>query len=167
MLREPQMALVNTEFHETQGFILSPFINHGRPARLIEAGLDGYRLPTNRILGIMVKITDESAGQVFPDGSVSKPVTDRDWERLRAGGAIAREILIKAGGKPESVIVTGVQGAHPGGTAAIGRVVDAQLQTKIDNLFVCDCSVLPAAPGLPPIVTIMALAKRLGRTLEP
>jgi choline dehydrogenase-like flavoprotein len=167
MLREPQMALVNTEFHETEGYLLSTYINGERPTRLIEAGLDGARLPSNRILGLMTKIADASAGRVDADGSVSKPVTDRDWERLHAGGAIAREILTKAGGKPKSVTVSAVQGGHPGGTAAVGRVVDAQLQTKIDNLFVCDASVLPTAPGAPPIVTILALAKRLARTLEP
>jgi len=57
------------------------------------------------------------------------------------------------------------QGAHPGGTAAIGRVVDADLETEVDNLFVCDASVFPETPGLPPIVTIIALAKRLAKKL--
>ncbi len=167
MLHEPQMALVDTEFHETEGYLLSTYINGERPTRLIEAGLDGARLPSNHILGIMTKTADDPAGRVFADGSVSKPVTDRDRERLRAGGDRAREILIRAGGKPKSVTVSAVQGAHPGGTAAVGRVVDAQLQTRVDNLFVCDASVLPSAPGAPPIVTILALAKRLARTLEP
>jgi hypothetical protein len=36
-----------------------------------------------------------------------------------------------------------------------------ELQTEVDNLFVCDASVLPKAPGLPPILTIVALARRL------
>ena len=58
-------------------------------------------------------------------------------------------------------------GSHPGGTAAIGRVVDKDLQTEIDNLFVCDGSVLPTSAGLPPILTIVALAKRLAKQLAP
>ena len=58
-----------------------------------------------------------------------------------------------------------MEGAHPGGTAAVGVVVDSNLQTKIDNLFVCDASVLPTAPGLPPILTIVALSKRLAKLL--
>ncbi|MHC4592251.1 MAG: GMC oxidoreductase, partial [Planctomycetota bacterium] len=64
-----------------------------------------------------------------------------------------------------SFVVTRPQGAHPGGTAAIGKVVNADLQTEVDNLFVCDASVLPNAPGLPPIPTIVALAKRLAKAL--
>jgi choline dehydrogenase-like flavoprotein len=167
MAREPQMALVDTEFHATEGFLLATYINGERPTRMIETGLAGASLPTRHLLGMMTKISDEGAGRVFADGSVSKPVTERDRMRLHAGETLAREILVKAGGKPKSVTVSAVQGAHPGGTAAVGRVVDAQLQTQIDNLFVCDASVLPAAPGAPPIVTLMALAKRLARTLEP
>ena len=73
--------------------------------------------------------------------------------------------------KPESLFESKVQGAHPGGSAAIGTVVDRTLQTKIDNLFVCDASVFPAAAyndrdRLPPIVTIVALAKKLAKTLH-
>jgi len=51
--------------------------------------------------------------------------------------------------------------------AATGGVVDKNLQTEVDNLFVCDASVLPATPGLPPILTIVALAKRLAKLLAP
>ena len=53
----------------------------------------------------------------------------------------------------------GLYGGHNGAAAAIGVVVDKNLQTKIDNLFVCDASVLPESPGLPPMLTIMAVAK--------
>ena len=73
--------------------------------------------------------------------------------------------MIKAGARKDSLVDSVIQGAHPGGTAAIGKVVDNNLQTKVDNLFVCDASVLPVAPGLPPILTITALAKRLAKTL--
>jgi choline dehydrogenase-like flavoprotein len=73
--------------------------------------------------------------------------------------------LTAAGCDPHSLVTTRTQGAHPGGTAAIGKVVDTDLQTRVQNLFVCDASVLPAAPGLPPILTIAALAKRLAKIL--
>ncbi len=166
-VHEPAMALVNHDFYEEQGFILSPFVNHPAYVRFRELGVQGLRLRSDkRTIGIMTKIRDEATGQVFADGSVSKSVTPKDREKLDAGSKVSREILEKAGAA--GIAVSRVQGAHPGGTSAIGRIVDGDLQTRqIENLFVCDSSVLPVAPGLPPILTIVALAKRLSGHLAP
>jgi choline dehydrogenase-like flavoprotein len=164
-INEPQMALVNREFHEEEGFLLSPYVSHPRRVRFLEIGPKGYALPTRRLLGLMVKIADEPSGRVHPDGSVSKVVTEADARKLERGAAIAREILVEAGVDERTLIQTKPAGAHPGGTAAVGRVVDGDLQTRVPGLFVCDASVLPAAPGAPPIVTLVALAKRLAKTL--
>lgn len=164
---EPGMALVDLEFHEENGFLLSPFVNHPRPVRFIEMGARGLASSSQNLIGIMTKIKDDPVGRVCPNGSVSKPVTEADQRRLREGAEISKQILIKAGADPKSVVVSKVQGAHPGGTAAVGKVVDTDLQTKIDNLFVCDASVLPVTPGMPPMFAIGALAKRLAKTLAP
>lgn len=164
-LNEPTMALIHRELQESQGFILSPFINHWKVCRYAELGARGLTVPLDRMIGMMIKIQDEPTGRVFPDGTVSKGVTAVDRGKLREGSRVAGEILIKAGADRQSVITSIPQGPHPGGTAAIGTVVDSELRTEIENLFVCDGSVLPTAPGLPPIVTIVALAKRLARTL--
>lgn len=165
LVHEPQMALVDLQFHKEEGFLLSPYINLPRQTRLIEGGVRGSIMSANHTLGIMVKTRDDGAGRVFPDGKVSKPVTADDQKRLDRGGKIAEEILVKVGADPKSILVSTPQGAHPGGTAAIGTVVDGNLQTRVDGLFVCDASVLPSAPGLPPIITIIALAKWLAKRL--
>ncbi|MGV7223994.1 MAG: GMC oxidoreductase [Nitrospinales bacterium] len=55
--------------------------------------------------------------------------------------------------------------AHPGGTVKVGEALDSNLQTEFDNLYVCDCSVIPEAWGLPPTLTILGLGKRLSRYL--
>jgi choline dehydrogenase-like flavoprotein len=162
----PPMALVCDRFHDEGGFILSPFVNPSRLARWFEFGLRAGFRPTTALMGIMTKISDEPAGRVRPDGGFSKPVTAGDRERLDKGAALSREILLKAGVPQRSVAVSRPQGAHPGGTAGIGRVVGTGLQTRLDDLFVCDASVLPSAPGLPPILTIVALAKRLAKALS-
>lgn len=162
---EPVMSMVLNQFHETEGFILSPYVNLSRLGRFIEMGPEGAALPACNLLGLMVKTTDEMKGQVFPDGSVSKPVTIADQKRLDAGFDIAKQILVQAGAKPEKVIRSKVQGAHPGGTARVGKVVDENLQTRMENLYVCDTSVFPATPGLPPIITTLALARRLASHL--
>ena len=164
-LHEPATALVDLEFHKSKGFILSPSVSRRRVTNFTKFGVKGLTLPAHRLIGIMTKIADETVGHVYADGTVSKPVTERDWAKLREGSSIAKEILIKAGADSHSIVFSKPQGGHPGGTAAIGRVVDKDLQTEVNNLFVCDASVFPAAPGLPPILTIVALAKRLAKTL--
>jgi len=165
LIHEPTMALVDMQFHEEKGFILSPFVNHSRGLRVSEVGLSGASASDKNLIGIMTKTTDQRTGRVYPDGSFSKPVTPLDWQKLNEGSGMAREILVKAGGDPKSVMVSKVQGAHPGGTAAIGEVVDKNLETTLSGLFCCDASVLPAAPGLPPMLTIGALGKYLARQL--
>jgi len=164
---EPTMALVDLEFNKSKGFIISPFIHQSRMVRFYDIGMKGMLMPTDGLLGLMTKTVDESVGRIYPDGTFSKPVTDKDWERLNEGSSISKEILIKAGADSKSVTVSKIGGAHPGGTAAIGKVVDNDLQAKANNLFVCDGSVLPTSPGIPPILTIAALAKRLAKTLAP
>jgi choline dehydrogenase-like flavoprotein len=164
---EPTMALVDLEFNKSKGFIISPYINQSRMVRFYDIGMKGMLMPTDGLLGLMTKTVDESVGRIYPDGTFSKPITDKDRERLNEGSSICKEILIKAGADSKSITVSKIQGSHPGGTAAIGKVVDKDLQAKADNLFVCDGSVLPTSPGMPPILTIAALAKRLAKTLAP
>ncbi|MGA1868339.1 MAG: thioester reductase domain-containing protein [bacterium] len=164
-LGEPSMALLNNEFHAQEGFILSTWPQPSRMYRFAEAGMRGMILPPKRTLGIMTKSTDDPTGRVYPDGSFSKIATANDLARLNKGVEIAKEILIKAGVDSKSIVVGNAFGAHPGGTAAIGKIVDSNLQTEIDNLFVCDASVFPSSLGAPPILTIAALAKRMVKTL--
>ena len=95
------------------------------------------------------------------DGDVVKINTITDIRYLAEGAAPAGFVLEKAGVDPTTIGSTVYRGAHPGGTAPIGIVVDSNLETKISNLFVCDASVLPISPGKPPILTILALSKRL------
>lgn len=165
-VHEPTMTMVCHDFYESKGFILSPLVQHSRFVKFSEVGIKGLFMRDDRTIGILTKIRDECTGQVHPDGSVSKSVTEKDRQKLNAGAEISQEILKKAGAK-YTLVSKSMGGSHPGGTAAIGTVVDEDLQAEIDNLFICDASVLPTSSGLPPIVTIVALAKRLAKTLAP
>ena len=140
-----------------ENFILGPHFSTFLSAQLKEKGATD-----KDILGFMVKIGDESSGYVGPD-SIVKNNTLRDVRFLAEGAALAGAILVEAGVNPDTIISTHPRGAHPGGTAAIGDVVNENLETSIKNLFVADASVLPTAPGAPPLLTIMALSKRLAK----
>jgi len=112
---------------------------------------------------IMVKIKDDLGGQLTDSGGVRKKLTAADRGKLKAGFENARRVLKAAGAT--DIYKTGILAAHPGGTAKIGEIVDANLKTRIDNLYVCDCSVIPEAWGLPPTFTLIALGKRLASHL--
>lgn len=165
--REPTMALVCHQFFKSDGFILSPFLDPPLSLTFIDPTYYfKLAIKRDRVLGIMVKIKDQSSGKINQKGIISKEVTESDKKKLEKGSLIAKEILLKAGVYPKSIIITKPRGAHPGGTAAIGKIVDIHQETKIKNLFVSDASVLPEAPGLPPILTIIALSKRLAKHLS-
>jgi len=118
-------------------------------------------LSYRRQLSLMVKIGDERKGHITMDGRISKPLTDQDRQRLNKGAALSRDVLIKAGCDPRSIMVGPVRGAHPGATARIGDVVNKDLETRIRNLYVSDASVLPEALDRPVVLTLIGLGRRL------
>jgi choline dehydrogenase-like flavoprotein len=114
-------------------------------------------------LSIMVKIKDGLGGRLTDRGGIRKRLTEADKVKIFKGYAQAREILAHAGAR--HIHKSWYLAAHPGGTAKIGDIVDSDLQTRIDRLYVCDCAVMPAAWGLPPTFALIALGKRLARHL--
>jgi len=151
--------------HPDESFIIAPFMDadlwHSLSKMKMSKWFNGEHYS-----GLMVKIADDSSGVVHANGIVNKEVTENDLERINTGVEIAKKILLQAGVSEETIVVTSPKGAHPGGTASIGKVVDTDFKVKgMDNLYVADASLLPYAPGKPPIVTIMALGKKLGKAL--
>lgn len=139
-----------------KNFVLSPHFSS-----FIKGNIDNPDVEDKDILSIMVKTPDECKGYVHTDGFVKKENTIEDIRYLAEGVATAGFILEKAGVDPTTIGSTVYRGAHPGGTVKIGKALDSNLETEIPNLYVCDASVLPVSPGKPPILTILALAKRL------
>ncbi len=52
-----------------------------------------------------------------------------------------------------------------GGTASISITTDKNQETDVSAIYVADASVLPLAPGAPPILTMVALAKYVSRII--
>ena len=123
------------------------------------------RLPAHRrSLPIMIKARDELGGRLTKRGRVRKRLNETERKRLLSGYEHAKKILVNAGAR--NIYKTWYLAVHPGGTVKINEVVDSNLETNIDNLFICDCSVIPEAWGLPPSLTLLALGKRLGKYLS-
>jgi len=123
------------------------------------------RLPAHRrSLPIMIKAKDELGGHLTKRGGVRKRLSEIERKRLMNGYDHARKILVNAGAR--NIYKTWYLAVHPGGTVKINEAIDSNLKTKFDNLFVCDCSVIPEAWGLPPSLTLLALGKRLGKHLS-
>jgi len=164
----PPMCVGTTKFME-EGILLSDLIDpwmiwvimvlRSNPSKLLNF------LSYRRQLSLMVKIGDERKGFITVDGRISKPLTDQDRWRLNRGAALSRDVLIKAGCDPRSIMVGPVRGAHPGATARIGEVVNQDLETRIQNLYVSDASVLPEALDRPVVLTLIGLGRRLAEHL--
>jgi len=112
-----------------------------------------------RAAAILVETRDDPNGWVTRRGGIRKPFTQGDRHRLAQGTQRARKILTNAGA--ERLCRSWLFAVQPGGTVPIGRLLDADLRTEVDNLYVCDASVIPDPWGLPPSLTLIGLGKRL------
>jgi choline dehydrogenase-like flavoprotein len=142
-------------------YILSPYFDWFsflvRPA---------WRRPAKDLAGIMIKLADEPGGRVTGP-RVHKPLTELDRRRLAEGVALATEILARFGAAPEDVVLGAVNAGHPGGMLPLthdsaASFHDGRLPA---NVYVADASLFPESLGNPPILTIVAMAKRIGRLL--
>jgi choline dehydrogenase-like flavoprotein len=152
------------------GYMLSTLIDPWLLYPLITA-LKGLKYPLywpkwNHILGVMIKLKDVISGGVFPTGKISKPLTNQDRPRLKIAEEMCRSILVEAGAKQDTIFTTPLRGTHPSGTVRIGTMVDTNLQSEIQGLYICDASTFPEALGRPTVLTIIGLGKRLAKHLS-
>jgi choline dehydrogenase-like flavoprotein len=150
---------------EQGGYLLStlidPWLNY--PIIMLLKGV--HYLPSwsrwNQTLGIMIKLKDDISGHVQSERDISKPFTADDQKKLEHAIQIANRILIKAGADDRSLVITPLRGTHPCATVRIGHLLDSNLQTEIENLYVCDASAFPESLARPTVLTIIGLGNRL------
>lgn len=168
---DPPMTVGTFDFWDSDGFLLSPVIDPW-----VSFALEMVKAQPTQLLnwpkyqhamGIMTKGKDELAGRINVDETFSKVLTHQDRSVLDKGISLSRKVLLEGGCPSDSIWVTKVRGAHPGGTCRIGEVVDSDLKTQIDNLYVCDASVIPNSLAAPVVLTLVALGKRLADNLMP
>ncbi len=164
---EPPMSVAYTD--DETGYMLATLIDPWLLYPMINT-LKGVKYPFTWInyrktMGMMIKIKDELSGGVSMEGRVSKPLTAADRYRLNHASIVARKILVRAGCEPDSIFVGPLRGTHPSATVRIGEMLDENLRTEVESLYVCDASSFPEALDRPTVLTIMGLARRLGEHL--
>lgn len=121
-----------------------------------------------------VAIRDENAGEITVGGNgrltIKKPLTDQDRRRMKDGTSVLKEILVAT--NPRQVLESPLYfGLHLMGGSRMGvdpatSVVEPDYRLRgFDNIYVCDSSLYPNAPGINPALTVMALAQRLSEEL--
>jgi ferredoxin len=123
-----------------------------------------WRHSRHDIIGLMIKLADDESGAVDGRG-VRKGLSPTDRERLGVATERCIDILSGIGIGRESIFLGTINAGHPGGTLPLTGLERQPLHPDRlpDNLYVADASLLPRSLGRPPILTIMALAQRVGK----
>lgn len=146
---------------QQDGYIISPYMDY-----LSFFFNKNWRMPMENIVSIMIKLADEEVGGT--DGKkIDKTMTAADHRRMNEAVLLCREILVRLG-VPRSLQFLGTLNAgHPGGMLPLTAAEKTSLHSPLlpENLYVADATILPKAMGNPPILTIMALAKKIAGLL--
>jgi choline dehydrogenase-like flavoprotein len=123
-----------------------------------------WRYASADIFSLMIKLADTNLGQVSAKG-VRKVLTETDKTRLREGVNLCTELLQRLGVKKTDIFLGTLNAGHPGGTLPLTEKESATLHhdSLPSNLYVADASLFPNSLGNPPILTIAAMAKRVGK----
>ena len=126
---------------------------------------DWFR-PMDGIASLMIKLSDVEQGDV-KEGRMLKTLTEVDQQHLRKVVEDCREILLRMGAAEKDIFLGTLNAGHPGGMLPLTPGEAETLHSPLlpDNLYVADATILPQSLGLPPILTIMALAKRIAKTI--
>lgn len=143
-------------------YILSPYFDY-----LSFFFNRGWRRPARHTVGIMIKLADGCQGRVGTNGKVSKVLTDEDRRRLQEGVETCTEMLERLGARRQSIVLGTLNAGHPGGTLPLTEREARSLHHDHlpGNLYVADASLLPRSLGNPPILTVVALAKRVCKAI--
>lgn len=145
---------------EREGYIVSPYMDW------LSFFFDRrWRMGAGDMVPLMVKLADDDVGRVDRD-RIEKTLTERDREHLADGVEVCAKILERVGAPRATHVLGTLNAGHPGGGLPIGGppapLHDARLP---GNVWVADATLIPSALGRPPILTIMALAKRVAKTI--
>ena len=159
-------SLQNKEFSmpfavQREHYILSPYFDY-----ISFFFNKSWQFPASDTLALMIKLADSSAGSIDKK-NIKKTLTGVDKERLNEGIGTCKEILGRLGIRNNDIFLGTINAGHPGGMLPL--TVEAA-ETFHDprlpkNLYVADATLFPHSLGNPPILTIMAMAKRVSKII--
>jgi choline dehydrogenase-like flavoprotein len=122
-----------------------------------------WHYPSHNIYSLMIKLSDENTGSV-DRRRVKKSLTETDLNRLRNATETCRKILKRLGARDDGIFVGTLNAGHPGGMLPLTEKEAAGFHHEClpGNVYVADASLFPRSLGNPPILTIIAMAKRIG-----
>ncbi len=142
---------------QQEGFILAPYMDY-----LSFFFNKDWRYPMKDVVSIMIKLADREFGST--DGkTINKPMTNTDNKNMKKALELTRDIVERIGVPKEKQFLGTLNAGHPGGMLPLTAAEKDTLHNPAlpANLYVADATILPKAMGFPPILTIMALAKRI------
>ena len=110
----------------------------------------------------MIKLSDTPGGN-----PKSKVLTGKDRVVLERGVTLCKQLFSRLGIKPENTFLGTLNAGHPGGMLPLSAKEAATFHhlRLPENVYVADASLFPSSLGNPPVLTIMALAKRVCRII--
>ncbi len=144
---------------QCEHYILSPYFDY--VSFLFNKA---WRYPAKDTLGIMIKLADSTTGSISKQ-ELRKTLTPLDKERLSGAIETCKEILRRFGAKEETIFLGTINAGHPGGMLPLTEdEADSFHHSRLpENLYVADATLIPESLGNPPILTIIAIAKRVSK----
>ena len=144
---------------EQPGYILSPYFDW-----LSFYFNKAWRMPHGDIMSLMVKMADASIGS-YDGRRLDKPLVDSDWEAIARAVDQCYDVLEAVGVSREEAFLGTLNAGHPGGCFPLTEAEAETLHHSAlpANLYIADASLFPRSMGNPPMLTIMALSKRVAR----
>jgi choline dehydrogenase-like flavoprotein len=142
---------------QMDGYIISPYFD-----QLSFFFNKRWRYPGKDILSLMIKLSDA------PEGNpINKQLTVKDKHTLGQGIEQCRHLLSMVGIKPADTFLGTLNAGHPGGMLPLTENEAKSFHNPRlpENVYVADASLFPASLGNPPMLTIMAMAKRISRII--
>jgi choline dehydrogenase-like flavoprotein len=144
---------------QREHFILSPYFDH-----LSYYFNKDWKYPARNIISFMIKLADSNSGSVSSQG-VDKALSELDHQHLKDAVALCQDIFEHLGIDREKTFFGTINAGHPGGTLPLRKSEATTFHRNElpENCYVADATLLPKSLGNPPILTIIAMAKRVAK----